>query len=79
MYLPKDPKAQFSEDGFEMSMAVNHLGHFLLCNLLLEDMAKAKDPRMIIVGSITGQLISPSLPQSACPSVRLHKYKFWAA
>eukprot|EP00617_Octactis_speculum_P027425 CAMPEP_0185766260 /NCGR_PEP_ID=MMETSP1174-20130828/35803_1 /TAXON_ID=35687 /ORGANISM="Dictyocha speculum, Strain CCMP1381" /LENGTH=389 /DNA_ID=CAMNT_0028449839 /DNA_START=102 /DNA_END=1271 /DNA_ORIENTATION=- len=54
VYLPKDPEPSYSEDGYEMSMAVNHLGHFLLCNLLLEDMAKAKDARMIIVGSITG-------------------------
>lgn len=54
VYLPKDPEPRYSEDGYEMSMAVNHLGHFLLCNLLLEDMAKAKDARMIVVGSITG-------------------------
>lgn len=54
VYLPTDPQPRYSEDGYEMSMAVNHLGHFLLCNLLLEDMARAKDPRMVIVGSITG-------------------------
>ena len=33
---------------------VNHLGHFLLCNLLIDDMAKAKGARLCIVGSITG-------------------------
>lgn len=33
---------------------VNHFGHFLLVNLLLDDMKKAKDPRVCIVGSITG-------------------------
>lgn len=54
VYLPADPEPRYSEDGFEMSMAVNHLGHFLLCNLLLDDMKKATDPRMVIVGSITG-------------------------
>lgn len=37
-----------------MSMAVNHLGHFLLVNLLLDDMKKAKGARCVIVGSITG-------------------------
>jgi len=56
VYLPTDPKPRFSKEGFEMSMAVNHLGHFLLCQLLLEDMVQKRtdDQRMIIVGSITG-------------------------
>jgi len=54
VYLPKDPLPKYSEDGYEMSMAVNHLGHFLLCNLLIDDMAKSKDARCVIVGSITG-------------------------
>jgi protochlorophyllide reductase len=56
VYRPTDPEPAFSADGFELSMASNHLGHFLLCNLVIEDMAKnkAKDARVIIVGSITG-------------------------
>ncbi|KAJ1454851.1 hypothetical protein M885DRAFT_464806 [Pelagophyceae sp. CCMP2097] len=54
VYLPKDPKPRFTEDGFEMTMGVNHLGHFLLVNELLGDLKKAKQPRVIIVGSITG-------------------------
>lgn len=33
---------------------VNHFGHFLLVNLLLDDMSKAKNARLCIVGSITG-------------------------
>ena len=41
-------------DDIEEQLQINHLGHFLLCSLLLPDMQKAKDPRMIIVGSITG-------------------------
>jgi len=54
VYRPTDPEPAFTDDGFEMSMGVNHLGHFLLCNLLLDDMTKAKGARMCIVGSITG-------------------------
>ena len=33
---------------------VNHFGHFLLVNLLLDDMSRAKNARVCIVGSITG-------------------------
>jgi len=56
VYLPTDPKPRYSKDGYEMSMAVNHLGHFKLINEMLPDMAKnkAKDARVVIVGSITG-------------------------
>jgi len=54
VYRPTDPEPAWTDDGFEMSMGVNHLGHFLLVNLLLEDMAKAKGARVCIVGSITG-------------------------
>ena len=39
------------------SVATNHLGHFLLTNLLLEDIQAAPADsvkRVIIVGSITG-------------------------
>merc|ERR1712086_1079482 len=54
VYLPADPDPAFTDDGFEMSMGVNHLGHFLLVNLLLDDMKKSKGSRVVIVGSITG-------------------------
>jgi len=54
VYKPTDPEPLWTDDGFEMSMGVNHLGHFLLVNLLLDDMKKAKGARMCIVGSITG-------------------------
>lgn len=54
VYKPKDPEPAWTDDGFEMSMGVNHLGHFLLVHLLLDDMSKAKGARCCIVGSITG-------------------------
>jgi len=54
VYLPADPEPRFTDDGFEMSVGVNHLGHFLLANLLVDDMKKAKNARVCIVGSITG-------------------------
>jgi len=54
VYLPTDPKPRFTDDGFEMSLGVNHLGHFLLVQLLLPQLQRAKDSRCCIVGSVTG-------------------------
>lgn len=54
VYLPNQPGPTFTEDGFEESVGVNHLSHFLLCQLLMPDLQKSQEPRCIIVGSITG-------------------------
>jgi protochlorophyllide reductase len=63
VYLPTAKEPRFTADGFELSVGTNHLGHFLLCRLMLEDLEgsppaaagrAAAKPRMVIVGSITG-------------------------
>lgn len=54
VYLPVDKEPTFTVEGYEMSVGVNHLGHFLLANMLMEDLKKSEHKRMIIVGSITG-------------------------
>lgn len=56
VYQPTAKEPSFTADGFEMAVGTNHLGHFLLANTLLEDLKKnpAKDKRLIIVGSVTG-------------------------
>jgi protochlorophyllide reductase len=54
VYQPALPTPTYTADGFEAQLQTNHLSHFLLCSLLLNDMKKSKDARMIIVGSITG-------------------------
>ena len=41
-----------TEDGFELHMGVNHLGHFLLTNLLLERMKESPSARVITVSSL---------------------------
>ena len=40
-----------TSDGIELTFATNHLGHFLLTNLLLERLMKAPAARVITVGS----------------------------
>jgi NAD(P)-dependent dehydrogenase (short-subunit alcohol dehydrogenase family) len=43
---------KLSQDGFEMTLAVNHLAHFLLTNLLLPLLKKSPAPRVITVSSM---------------------------
>lgn len=44
-------KRHTTVDGFERMIGVNHLGHFLLTNLLLEKLQAAKQGRIITVSS----------------------------
>ncbi|WHT22389.1 SDR family NAD(P)-dependent oxidoreductase [Crossiella sp. CA-258035] len=54
-----------SPQGHELHFATNHLGHFLLTALLLENLAKGNDPRVVTVASLMyryGRLDFDNLP-----------------
>ncbi|HLP89182.1 MAG TPA: protochlorophyllide reductase [Nostocaceae cyanobacterium] len=55
IYMPLLKEPMRSPEGYELSVATNHLGHFLLCNLLLDDLKKStfKPPRLVILGTVT--------------------------
>lgn len=38
-------------DGFELAFGVNHLGHFLFADLLLDHLRAGSDPRLVVVAS----------------------------
>lgn len=55
IYMPLLKEPLRSPEGYELSVATNHLGHFLLCNLMLEDLKNSlsSDRRLIILGTVT--------------------------
>jgi protochlorophyllide reductase len=55
IYMPLLKEPLRSPEGYELTMTTNHLGHFLLCNLMLEDMKKSPsaDRRLVILGTVT--------------------------
>ena len=54
VYQPSLRHAKYSIDGHEQTMQINFLSHFLMISLLMKSMAKSEDPRITMVGSVTG-------------------------
>ncbi|MBV8885628.1 MAG: protochlorophyllide reductase [Chroococcidiopsidaceae cyanobacterium CP_BM_RX_35] len=54
-YMPLLKEPLRSPEGYELTVATNHLGHFLLCNLLLEDLKHSPTAarRLVILGTVT--------------------------
>ena len=55
VYLPRLKHPERSPQGYEISMATNHLGHFLLIHRLLDDLKRSTHPsrRVVILGTVT--------------------------
>ncbi|MFN6338658.1 MAG: protochlorophyllide reductase [Cyanobacteriota bacterium] len=55
VYMPRLKEPKRSPQGYELSMATNHLGHFLLIHLLLPDLERSTHPsrRLVVLGTVT--------------------------
>ncbi|HEY9751375.1 MAG TPA: protochlorophyllide reductase [Coleofasciculaceae cyanobacterium] len=55
IYMPLLKQPLRSPEGYELTMTTNHLGHFLLANLLVDDLKQsyAPDKRLVILGTVT--------------------------
>ncbi len=55
VYKPRLKQPERSPQGYEISMATNHFGHFLLIHALLDDLRKSSHPsrRLVILGTVT--------------------------
>lgn len=73
VYLPLEKEPQRSPEGYELSVATNHLGHFLLCNLMLEDLKNSPAPekKLVILGTVTAnpKEIGGKIPIPAPPDL----------
>jgi len=55
VYKPRLKQPELSPQGYEISMATNHFGHFLLIQMLMESLKASTHPsrRVVILGTVT--------------------------
>ena len=61
------PRFRWSEDGYELTVAVNHLAPFLLTNLLLDRLRASAPSRIVTVASMAHRGARIDLPNLAGP------------
>lgn len=54
VYQPSLDYAKWSVDGHEQTMQINFLSHFLMVSKFMESFKGSVDPRVVMVGSVTG-------------------------
>lgn len=71
----QDKAPRRTADGFEEAVGVNHLGHFLLCNLLIDELKKS---RVVFIGTETHNpgSIAGKIPPQASESLRRMEESF---
>eukprot|EP00747_Dinoflagellata_sp_TGD_P125335 gnl/TRDRNA2_/TRDRNA2_174142_c1_seq1.p1 gnl/TRDRNA2_/TRDRNA2_174142_c1~~gnl/TRDRNA2_/TRDRNA2_174142_c1_seq1.p1 ORF type:complete len:731 (+),score=146.84 gnl/TRDRNA2_/TRDRNA2_174142_c1_seq1:31-2223(+) len=54
VYQPTLPYPKWTVDGHEQQLQINYLSHFLLTSKVMPMMADSDDPRICMIGSVTG-------------------------
>ncbi len=55
------PRRTYTDDGFELQFATNHLGHFVLTGLLLPLLLHTRNPRVVTVSSLAHKSGGPDV------------------
>ncbi|THD25498.1 putative Short chain dehydrogenase [Fasciola hepatica] len=63
------PRPEFGADGIELHVRVNHLGHFLLTNLLKPILMASNAPRIIVLSSLLHRLAEVNVNDLCRPLV----------
>ena len=57
-----DKEEQFTQDGYELTVGTNHIGHFALAQQLLPALSKGAAPRLVVTASARARARTLSTP-----------------